>query len=101
MVFALGRLNARRWGERWRRTGGWRPTGKSRGSETAVLGTVGLDGSSREVGSIERRPVGGVGDLGDQIRVAGVGVIAEGAADDSFRDLDCPLGCAVIHARGV
>src|ERR1700677_4023889 len=88
-------LNPRLWGERRSRTG------ESRGSEGAVLGTVGLDGSSREVGSIKRWPVGGVGDLGDQIRVAGVGVAVKGAADDSFRDLDCSVGCAVIHAGGV
>src|SRR5271169_2240104 len=87
-------LNPRLWGERRSRTG------ESRGSQGAVLGTVGLDGSSREVGSIKRWPVGGAGDLGDQIRIAGAGVVVEGAADDGFRDLDRFVGWAVIHAGG-
>lgn len=70
------------------------------GSDGAVLRTVGLDRGSREVGGIERWPLRGVGDLGDQIRVARVGVGVEGAADHGFRDLDCFVRWAVVHAGG-
>jgi hypothetical protein len=52
------------------------------GNDVAVRVTVGFDGSSCEVGSINHWPVGGVDDPGEQIRVAGVGVVVKGAADD-------------------